>query len=85
MTLGTTSGRPESWSEVITEPTRTGLEHTPTHLLKNKQLTQAIYCLSRRTTQNSENIEKHTPLNYTGSYKQNKVSFYIYISRGNDR
>ena len=24
---------------------------------------------------------KCTPLNYTGSYKQNKVSIYIYISR----
>lgn len=32
-------------------------------------------------THKTENIEKHTPLNYTGSYKQNKVSF-IFTSAG---
>lgn len=47
-----------------------------------KLLTQAIYLSwEQKNPQNSENIEKHTPLNYTGSYKQNKVSF-IFTSAG---
>lgn len=47
-----------------------------------KLLTQAIYLSwEQKNPQNSENIEKHTPLNYTVSYKQNKVSF-IFTSAG---
>lgn len=50
------------------------------------QITQAIYCFSKKKKKmKTRNIKKRTPLNYMGSYKQNKVSFYIYISRGNDR
>lgn len=53
--------------------------HTPI------QITQAIYFFFSRKKMKTQNIKKLTPLNYMGSYKQNKVSFYIYISRGNDR
>lgn len=82
-------GGPELWNKVITEPTDPAgrdshnLSQTHTHMLIEKnqtQVTQPIYCLSRKktTTQNSENVEKRTPLNYTGSHKQNKVSLYLH-------
>lgn len=80
--MGATTGDPSNEAKTLLNP------HRPTRSLKrnrNANNTSILLVFQEKEQHKTENIKKHTPLNYTGSYKQNKVSFYIYISRGNDR
>lgn len=82
VTVGATTGDLSNEAKSLLNP------HRPTHSLKrnrNANNTSILLVFQEKEQHKTENIKKHTPLNYTGSYKQNKVSFYIYISRGNDR
>lgn len=80
--MGATTGDLSNEAKSLLNP------HRPTHPLKpnrNANNTSVLLVFQEKEQHKTENIKKRTPLNYTGSYKQNKVSFYIYISRGSDR